>query len=113
MIHHHRIPVSMTANFDWNDESVPVGKRKVAFVKWLTKERKVSLIQAKAMANSKFGPSQASLQSERIRQEHKERHRDQSAIRRFGHVAQYEEPVRITGNHDIAGLLKRLSLPSA
>ena len=102
----------MTANFDWNDETVPVGKRKVAFVKWLTKERKVSLIQAKAMANSKFGPSQASLQSKRIRQDHKERQRDQSAIRRFGHVAQYEEVVRITGNHDIASLLKRLSLPS-
>jgi hypothetical protein len=45
----------MTEHIDWNDESVPLGKRKVAFVKWLMQVRKVPMIQAKAMANRKFG----------------------------------------------------------
>lgn len=48
----------MTQNperIDWDDQSIPLGKRKVAFVKWLMQKRKVSMIQAKAMANSKFG----------------------------------------------------------
>ena len=40
---------------DWNDETVPIGKRKVAFVKWLMQKRKVPMITAKSMANSKFG----------------------------------------------------------
>ena len=40
---------------DWNDETVPIGKRKVAFVKWLMQARKVPMIKAKSMANSKFG----------------------------------------------------------
>lgn len=40
---------------DWNDHSVPLGKRKVAFVKWLMQKRKVPMLLAKSMANSKFG----------------------------------------------------------
>jgi len=40
---------------DWNDETVPIGKRKVAFVKWLMQKRKVPMVAAKCMANSKFG----------------------------------------------------------
>lgn len=38
----------MTAYVDWNDESVPVGKRKVVFVKWLMQKRGVSFKQAKS-----------------------------------------------------------------
>jgi hypothetical protein len=45
----------MSDHVDWNDESVPVGKRKVAFVKWLMQKRQIPMIQAKAMANAKFG----------------------------------------------------------
>jgi hypothetical protein len=44
-----------TQHVDWNDETVPIGKRKVAFVKWLMQARKVPMKVAKAMANSKFG----------------------------------------------------------
>jgi hypothetical protein len=40
---------------DWNDETVPIGKRKVAFVKWLMQKRKVPMRIAKSMANQKFG----------------------------------------------------------
>lgn len=45
----------MSYHVDWNDQSVPLGKRKVAFVKWLMQERQVPMVQAKAMANAKFG----------------------------------------------------------
>ena len=40
---------------NWDDETVPVGKRKVAFVKWLmSAPRKVPLKQAQLMSYKKF-----------------------------------------------------------
>ena len=55
----------MSEYIDWNDESVPIGKRKVAFVKWLMQKRKVSMVQAKSMANSKFGKCLSNSSSNR------------------------------------------------
>ena len=47
---------------DWNDKSIPRGKRKVAYVKWLMSyPRKVHPVKAKAMANAKFGGGRAGL----------------------------------------------------
>lgn len=39
---------------DFNDDNIPIGKRKVEFVKWAMKKG-TSLIDAQRIANSKFG----------------------------------------------------------
>lgn len=39
---------------DFNDESIPVGKRKVAFVKWAM-SKGTEKIEAQRIANKKFG----------------------------------------------------------
>ena len=40
---------------DWNDKSIPLGKRKVVFVKWLMKVKKLQLDEAKRVCHRKFG----------------------------------------------------------
>lgn len=39
---------------DWNDKSIPVGKRKVVFVKWLMQVKKLKLEDAKRVCHRKF-----------------------------------------------------------
>ena len=102
----------MTGHVDWNDEAVPVGKRKTVFVKWLMQARGVPMNQAKAMANSKFGASEASARRRNNRQDDAQRRREQIGIRQFGHPGQYDVTEPISGTHDIAGLLARLSSPT-
>mgnify|MGYP006266351131 CR=1 FL=1 len=102
----------MTGHIDWNDETVPVGKRKTVFVKWLMQVKKVPRSQARAMANSKFGASEASARRRNNREDDASRRREQVGIRQFGHPGQYDATAPISGTHDIAGLLARLSSPT-
>lgn len=44
---------------DFNDESLPLGKRKVAYVKWAV-SKGTALIVAQRQANKKFGYSETS-----------------------------------------------------
>lgn len=44
---------------DFNDESLPLGKRKVAYVKWAV-SKGTTLIVAQRQANKKFGYSETS-----------------------------------------------------
>ena len=51
-----------TKTVDWNEKSIPLGKRKVAYVKWVSKKlmqdgysKEESLGKAKMMSNRKFG----------------------------------------------------------
>ena len=39
---------------DFNDDSIPIGKRKQAFVKWLMQRQGLSLDEAKLAAHRKF-----------------------------------------------------------
>ena len=98
----------MNKHIDWNDETVPIGKRKTVFVKWLMQVKKVSANRAKAMANSRFGPSEASANHRKNRQDDIWRRHEQAGIRRFGHPAQYDTPISTRGPEDWAGLLNRL-----
>lgn len=91
----------MTEHVDWDDESLPIGKRKVAFVKWLMQKRNVPIIRAKAMANAKFGKHSSSTDW---------REYEKEGIRRYGHQGQYDTPaLQPNQKHDIAGLLARLA----
>jgi len=40
---------------DFNDPSIPLGKRKTAFVKWLMQRYRYSLSEARIQAHRKFG----------------------------------------------------------
>lgn len=98
----------MTVHIDWSDETVPVGKRKTVFVKWLMQARGVSMIQAKAMANSKFGLSAANARRRSNWQDDAQRRREQAGICRYGHPAQYDTPMPAGGTENWAELLDRL-----
>lgn len=84
----------MAQHVDWDDETVPVGKRKVVFVRWLMQKRGLSLRQAQAMSNSKFGPSAASAKRRSDQKDDAWRQREQDGIRQFGHPSQYETPMQ-------------------
>ena len=101
----------MTGHVDWNDETVPIGKRKTVFVKWLMQVKGVPMNQAKAMANSKFGPSAASAKRRTNRQDDAQRRREQTGIRQFGHPAQYDTPMPSgPSKEQIAAYLAKLGL---
>ena len=94
---------------DFNDPSIPLGTRKVAFAKWLMQKHKLKLADAKLAAHRKFGPSETTkAKKAQIRQEIQFRKAEQQAIRRYGHVSQYDTPMPSVKKEDIAGLLKRL-----
>lgn len=50
---------------DFNDKNITLGKRKVAYVKYVTSKYGTSLIEAQRQANKKFGYDEKSLANRR------------------------------------------------
>jgi hypothetical protein len=75
------------AYVDFNDPSIPLGRRKVAYVKWLMSSKRLSLNEARIAAHRKFGPNEEKAHHQRqIRQDDSDRARFTAAQRRWGHT---------------------------
>jgi len=74
---------------NFNDPAVPIGKRKMAFVKWLMQKQRLTLEEAKAAAHRKFGPGPEADARARQRRDQRTEQRTreciQRGIRRWGH----------------------------
>lgn len=53
------------AYIDFNDSSIPLGKRKQAFVKWLMQRQGLSLREARIACSRKFGRNEGQLRQAR------------------------------------------------
>ncbi|MEY4359812.1 MAG: hypothetical protein RLZZ631_1298 [Cyanobacteriota bacterium] len=80
----------MAEFIDFNDPAVPVGKRKMAFVKWLMQRHHHTLEEAKAAAHRKFGAGPAAdarqWQRDDARADQRWQEHIQRGVRRWGHA---------------------------